>query len=373
MVMRHADTRHVMRAAREAGAEAVGVAGAERLSGPPSFDPTYLLPGARAVVSVMVSYDDEVVEAYLRRQDPTAHARMQAHERALYRGLHRVAGAVARALQAHGFRTAFCEPNLDYRYKRRLAHRAAPAWLRQGLVDWLAGPDLLPGERRIKRTLAARLPEAALSGGSWHLTPTLSHRYAALAAGTGVMGWSGNVLHPQRGARVLYHSVVTDAPLSSTLQLEAELCAGCKLCTRVCQGGFVEASEATRVVVGGRTWVHNRRPHNLRCVFVCGGITGQSRYPGWSTWSEGRFELADDDRELPTQWVRLAREHLGRGTPTARALADLAHHSEHGFVLRGRARFAPTCGFCQLVCAGERRARVRAYRLVLGRGELTAR
>jgi epoxyqueuosine reductase QueG len=357
------DGQQVVQAARDAGAEAVGIAGHERLSGPPSFDPRYLLPGARAVVSVMVSFDGQVVMDYLSRQDPQARQRMQAHEVSLYRRLHHIAGQVTSTLEKLGYSASFDEPNLDYRYKRSRANRAIPTTLRQRFIDWMAER----GGQPLKRALVARLPDSLLSGGSWRLTPTLSHRYAALAAGTGVMGWSGNVLHPDHGARVLYHSVVTDAPLQSTPLSSQDLCSSCRLCSWVCQGGFIHARRQETVSVGGRTHTHNRKAHNLRCIFVCGGLTGQNRHPGWSTWCEGRIKLADDDEDLARQWIQVARRSLGLGDHTARALADLSYLSEYGYIRNPEDRFAPTCGNCQHVCAGSREERVRLYRLILGR------
>jgi len=55
--------------ALDAGAADVGIAPVDRLGGVPSMDASYLLPGAQAVVSVMVAFDADVTERYLGKEN----------------------------------------------------------------------------------------------------------------------------------------------------------------------------------------------------------------------------------------------------------------------------------------------------------------
>jgi ferredoxin len=232
--------------------------------------------------------------------------------------------------------------------------------MKQGLIDWLArdgrGP-LGPA----KRALVPLLYRGPMRVSSWRLTPSFSHRYGAVAAGLGVLGWSGNVLHPEHGARMLFNTVLTSAELTPSPMLDRQLCDGCRLCVRACQSGFIHPRESDSVTIGGRRSEHNRKASNLRCILVCGGFSGTSRYPGWSTWSEGRVTLPDDDADLQQTWDDLLLRSLGRGSHGAETFARLVHHSEYGFVHRPEARFESTCGYCQYVCAGEREERKALY------------
>jgi len=189
-----------------------------------------------------------------------------------------------------------------------------------------------------------------------------------VAAGIGAMGWSGNVLHPDHGARVLYHSILTDAELAPDPMLADTSCDGCRICTRVCQGGFMHPKEADGVTIGGVHHTHTRKAANLRCIFVCGGLTGQSRDPRWSTWSPGRIELPDSDDELPALWERVARATLGRANHYSKTLAALQYHADRGYLRKTEDRLPLTCGNCQLVCASTRAERKRLFRRVLNSG-----
>ncbi len=338
---------------RSLGATAVGIGTTARLPALPSADPASLLPGARSLVSVMVHYDPAIVEAFLARRDRVTFTR---HETELYRRLDAIATGIATLLERGGQRAVAGEPNLDYRYKRKRAYRAVPHPVKQRLLDWLAS-DARPGLRSAKRRLAAGLFRGPARMPSWRLTPSFAHRYGAVAAGLGTLGWSGNVLHPEHGARVLFTTVLTNAELEPHAMLDAQPCDGCRLCARSCQSGFIHERDSDRVELGDRVFVHNRKASNLRCILVCGGFTGQSRHPGWSTWCEGRVELPQGDGELQACWDELLRSSLGRASHGAKAFAALAYHSEHGYLRKTEERFQPSCGYCQLVCAPTRQER----------------
>ncbi len=350
--------------ARDVGADDVGVAPAHRLGGEPSMDTDYLLPGTRSVISVMVAFDPDIVRQYLAKEDREA---MHRHETECYRRLDRVAHSVARVLEEAGHRTAVTEPNLDYRYKSKPAYRHIPPAIRQAAVDWMARDGSAP-VRAARRSVVRRVPAAFLGAGNFRLTPTFAHRYGAVAAGIGSLGWSGNVLHPDHGARVLYHSVLTDAELPPDDMRARTTCDGCRLCTRVCQGGYMHPKESDGVDIGGVHHAHTRKAANLRCILVCGGLTGQSRDARWSTWSPGRIRLPATDEELPRLWERVARASLGRDNHYSRTLAALQYHADHGFVRKTEDRFVLSCAYCQMVCAPSIEQRKELYRTIVESG-----
>ena len=242
-----------------------------------------------------------------------------------------------------------------------------PHTVRQVLVDWLASDSVSPVQG-IKRALVKRLYAAVLRTTGWRLTPGFAHRYGAVASGLGELGWSGNVLHPGHGARVLFNTVLTDAVLDSDAMLPTEVRDGCRLCVKSCQSGYVLQKEKAEVEIGGELFVHNRKASNLRCILVCGGFSGQSRFPKWSTWSEGRVRLPDDDAELQQVWDHLIVENLGRRNHQSTTLSNLQSHSEYGYIRNPLDRFRTTCGYCQFVCAATRRCRRDLHQLITTSG-----
>jgi len=189
-------------------------------------------------VSIVVHSEPEIVRAYLTKQDRTA---LQRHETDLYRTLFRAASRVAEALRTAGYEAVATEPNLDCRYKRRLAYRLPPHPVRQRLVDWLSADSPSFAVLQVVKQGLTPVVRRAFHTPSWRLTPTFSHRYGAVAAGLGSLGWSGNVLHPDHGARVLFNTVVTSADLrpasDSVEQTPSQTpCDRCRLCVQANRG-----------------------------------------------------------------------------------------------------------------------------------------
>lgn len=55
------------------GVDVVGVAGPERLDGPPSLDLDYTMPGACSIVSIAIPMDVDAIYRFLGKQTPTPH------------------------------------------------------------------------------------------------------------------------------------------------------------------------------------------------------------------------------------------------------------------------------------------------------------
>ncbi|MCF7855625.1 MAG: hypothetical protein K9N51_12560 [Candidatus Pacebacteria bacterium] len=71
-------------------------------------------------------------------------------------------------------------------------------------------------------------------------------REAAVRAGLGEIGYSGEVLTPQFGPRQRFQMILTDAPLKPTPMLEEPVCDHCGLCAKSCPlGAFGDAKTVT--------------------------------------------------------------------------------------------------------------------------------
>ncbi len=349
------------------GATAVGVATADRLGAKPSMDPNYLLPGTKSVLSIMVAFDSEIIRRYLSKED---HRGMQRHETELYKKLARISTALADRIERAGYRAIACDTNLDYRFKTDSDYGKVPPALRLRLADWFAAPS--PRfVQWLKRRLTPLAYAQGLGGIDWNLTPSFSHRYGAVAAGIGALGWSGNVLHPEYGAQVLYNSVLTDLPLEPDPMMQESSCDGCRICAGVCQSEYIARKSETAIRIGGRNFIHNEKRHNLRCVFVCGGFSGQNKHRQWSTWSPGRVPLPESDKALLGFWKNFVLNNLWRENYAAKILSDLTFHTQYGHVNKPHDRFDITCGNCQFVCAPTRAQRQKNLALLRSSGVVT--
>ena len=85
--------------------------------------------------------------------------------------------------------------------------------------------------------------------------PDLVHRYAAVAAGLGEIGWSGLFLSPEYGPRQRINSVITDAELEPTPMYDGSpLCDRCMECVKACptQALKKEFNKMNELEIGGK-------------------------------------------------------------------------------------------------------------------------
>lgn len=186
-----------------------------------------------------------------------------------------------------------------------------------------------------------------------------------MAAGIGGIGWSGNVVSPRFGARVVLDSVITDAVLDPDPMLNSSPCDGCRKCSVVCQSGYINLKDSQQTSLNGVIFIHNRHGHNIRCTFVCGGLSGQSRYPKWATWSPGRVRLPDSDDNIKEWFESFIADNLWRGNFYSKLMRDLFLMSR-GLKIQNS---MSTCHFCRLVCWQTRQERQENYELVRAAGE----
>jgi hypothetical protein len=58
---------------KDQGVEVVGVAGPDRLDGPPSLDPTYTMRGARSIVTMALPMNVDAIYDFLSKKSPAPH------------------------------------------------------------------------------------------------------------------------------------------------------------------------------------------------------------------------------------------------------------------------------------------------------------
>ena len=313
--------KELVNLAMKKGATNARITTTERMAGgPPSADPTYVLPEARSVVVFVVGIDRSFIPDYFGKV-----SRME-FKHIMY-NTYQLLGAIGQELVDYlhslGFK-AFCPaPNICYR---------------KGVGE----------------------PHC--------LAPDFSHRYAALASGLATQGWSGNVLTLGYRASAFYCSVITDAELEADEPLDEELCDRCKLCTLVCPGQFFSPNESEAFTLGGREYVSARKRSDLRCAVVCEGLTGIANNRKWSTWSTVGIVLPEDDDALPSVAEQAAAEPATQHIlPRVRASKG-EDYGVRGVLNRTLEDTNPTCGNCFLVCSGSRERRKKLVELLHSSG-----
>ena len=207
-------TDEVKRLARRLGADVVGVAPVDRFRGAPRrMSPEGLLPGARCVVVAGIHHLDAAVEL---AGVPTPHdtGPYDTQCTAQNPALDDISFSIGRLLEDRGHRAVTVSASNIWRYRPYKD------------LDVSFGPDL-------------------------------AHRYAAVAAGLGQIGWSGLVLTPQFGPRCRFVSVVTDAELAgSPMYAGEDLCDKCMQCVETCPVDAFrkEVARINEIEIGGKVF-----------------------------------------------------------------------------------------------------------------------
>ncbi len=316
----------VKRLAVELGATKVGIAATEALAGPPTADPTRIVPGARSVVSFLVVEPEGAVLKFLAKEDAQEY-RNHFHEN--IQTLGRIGLGVAGLLRWEGFRAESLSPNAVYE----------------------------PGSNVVKG-----------------LIPPFSHRYAAFAAGLGAIGWNGNLMTPAFGCRVYLSSLITDADLEADRPLEENPCDHCNICLKACPGVFLSWDESVSFTLGGRTITHAKRGMHARCAISCGAFTGLSVDRKWSSFVPSHYAIPEDDGDLLRLLTHLASEQRQRAAERPelpnflRLSMEVAGYDRPGILARSRQDTNVACGNCAIVCFETLEKRAKALKLLLHSG-----
>lgn len=228
--------------AKKAGASLVGIAGPERMDGPASLHPAYIMRGAKSVVSIALPLDVDAIYEFFNKTSPVPHNIDQGikNQRVL-----RISLEIEEYLRSLGYQAKTVPPNNTYR----------------------RSPD------------------------PFAVRPTFSHRFGALVAGLGSFGLSGNLITRNYGACVVLGSVVTNAKLESDPVQPARFvmdnrCRTCKLCDKACTMGMFRDDEEEYLLINGELHARGKRDNIDFCNAPCFGLHGISRDKKWTNWGQ---------------------------------------------------------------------------------------
>ena len=306
------------------GADLVGITNRDLLSdGPPSADPRYLLPSANSVISFSISLDRDIAQDFISKKKWRPHCE---NRKAIAQKLYTIGDKLAEQLRSEGYEAVNVDLNNNYRPEKA----------------------------------AADVTEMT----EFH--PDFSHRYAALAAGIGRLGWSGNLLTKEHGALVELGSVLTSASLKPDTPIpdKDHPCDRCKMCSLVCPVEMIQPKASSQITVAGVTETISRKRPNTCCWISCTGYEGLATSLTWSNWSPYRL-----GHPLPEN-----REELNALCTSLQKADPQMQDVNNSFSNYREAIFDPdwfyytVCGFCRSVCSPRREDRLANRKLIINSG-----
>ncbi len=263
--------------AHDEGIEIVGLAGPDRLDGPPSLDPTYTMRGAKSIVSFAMPMDVDAIYDFLGKKSPVPHGTDQL---VMNQKVFRKATRIAEFIKSQGH-----------------------------------GAMAVPTNNTYRRSLDV-----------FSTHPSFSHRFGAIAAGVGAQGWSGNIMTKEYGACVYLSTVVTDAKLKSTKAYHPRYfvdnyCKTCKLCDKTCVSGMFEDREEEYVLLNKELHPRGKRRALDLCNASCFGLHTLSRDKKWTTWGEHWMGKWIDNPPDVTKKKQLRMQMLRKGATTGDSTA----------------------------------------------------
>jgi len=254
---------------RARGVDVVGIAGPERLDGPPSLDLSYTMPGARSVVSMALPMDIDAIYDFLCKRSPAPHNLDQFIN---YQRLQRIGKELADFLISQCHRAVGVPLSADY---RRAVYVFRPR-------------------------------------------PAFSLRLGAMASGVGGQGWSGNLKTREYGASIYLGAVLTDAVLESDPALPpgyftADYCAKCKRCAKACPSRMFEAGEEEHLLLNGELHPRGRRNNIDLCHISCFGLHSLSADKRYSNWGLHWIESWVDKQPGGRNQLKLIWDMFKRG------------------------------------------------------------
>ena len=315
--------------AKSLGADLVGLTTKDILAdGPPSANPRYLLPSANSVISFALSLDKDLVQDFISKKKWRPHCD---DRKIIVQNLYKIGTALSEQLRSEGYEAVNVDLNNNYRPEKD----------------------------------ADDVTEMT----EFH--PDFSHRYAALAAGIGRLGWSGNLLTKDYGALVELGSVLTSANLTPDTPIpdEEHPCDGCKMCSLVCPVEMIQPKISTQVTVAGVIETISRKRPNTCCWISCTGYEGLASSGTWSNWRPYRLgrPLPEDKQELDSLCISLQK-----ADPQMQA-ADNSFNNYRQAVFDPDWFYYTVCGFCRTVCSSRREERLANRKLIVNSGTAALR
>ena len=222
------------------GVQIIGMAGPERLDGPPSLDPTYTMRGAKSIVSFAMPMNVDAIYDFLSKKTPVTHNTDQLIGN---QKIHHIAKRLADYLNDRGFHARAVPTNNNYR---------------RSLDVYSTHPDF-------------------------------SHRFGAIVSGIAGQGMSGNVMTKEYGAAVYLSTVVTDAVLKSDPMLPPkyfidQYCKKCLICDKACPAKMFEMEKEENVLLNGELYPRGKRRSIDLCNASCFGLHSLSPDKKFSSW-----------------------------------------------------------------------------------------
>jgi hypothetical protein len=259
----------VKRAAREAGADIVGIGSTDRFEGAPrQMDPRFMLPTARSVVAMGFR-----------------------HARGCFRGIEE--GTFFTAYSAMGY------SSINYIYQPYVLQQVGRLIEDEG-YDVLPIPNNFPwnninvsGTQSPEETVKPNLGKSRpASPGKPAPDAFIQLRLACFVAGLGEIGFSKLLLTPEFGPRQRVAVLLTDAELEADPVLEpGTICDRCLACVRACTGGCFSTERTVKVTVAGKQLEWSDIDMRKCGTFFCGGSPENNPF---ATTAQDRAEFGKD-------------------------------------------------------------------------------
>ena len=225
---------------KKQGVQIIGIAGPERLDGPPSLDPTYMMRGTKSIISLAMPMNVNAIYDFLSKKTPVTH---NTDQLICNQKIHHIAKRLADYIGELGYRARAVPPNNNYR---------------RSLDVYSTHPDF-------------------------------SHRFGAIVSGVGGQGMSGNVMTKEYGAAVYLTTVVTDAVLKSDPMLPPryfidQYCKKCLICDKACPAKMFEMEKEEYVLLNGNLHPRGKRRSVDLCNASCFGLHSLSPDKKFSSW-----------------------------------------------------------------------------------------
>jgi ferredoxin len=202
------------------------------------------------------------------------------------------------------------------------------------------------------------------------MIPEFSHRYGAVAAGIGRLGWSGNLITSQYGSALQIGTVLTSAKLKSDPLVKNNPCDRCMMCVASCPVEMIHKEEYVEVTIAGLTEKIAKKRSNNLCWLGCTGYHGLSPNKKWSTWSPYRTVTPPplDDMEVDDLCTRIRRVDPDVNYDDLSLYTNYRESYFHPDLL-----FFSVCCNCANVCWENRKDRIENLRLLTKSGSVVLR
>lgn len=239
----------VKAAAKECGADIVGIAPMDRFEGAPKqFDPRYIFPDAK----VMIVLGFRIHRGTLRGVE----------EGTFFSNYSSMGYAAINHIRQPMMLWNFCNVLEDSGWEAVPIHNAFP---------WSNAVTTVVKD---KSTIGNMRPEWSRPVSPDKPAPDVffSLRFAAVAAGMGEIGWSKMFLCPEFGPRVRLAAVMTDMPLEADPMYQGpKLCDRCMNCATECTVGAIDRKKSISITIGGQKVEWSDMDHEKCSLGFCGG------------------------------------------------------------------------------------------------------